>query len=76
VVDADIKRANWGLVAGLIVALVGLIVSLLMVVMGNAVAGAVVGSLDLGGLVAMFVYGTVSRRSERQQRAQILSGES
>ena len=76
VVDADIKRANWGLVAGLIVALVGLVASFLMVDRGNAVAGVVVGSLDLGGLVAIFVYGTVSRRSERQQRVKMLSGES
>jgi hypothetical protein len=76
VVDADIKRSNLGLGAGLLVALAGLFASFLMVDRGNAVAGAVVASLDLAGLVAVFVYGTVSRRSERQQRAKILSGES
>jgi uncharacterized membrane protein len=76
VVDADIKRSNLGLGAGLLVALAGLFASFLMVDRGNAVAGAVVASLDLAGLVAVFVYGTVSRRSERQQRAKMLSGES
>lgn len=76
VVDADIKRSNLGLGAGLLVALAGLFASFLMVDRGNAVAGAVVASLDLAGLVAVFVYGTVSRRSERQQRAKVLSGES
>ena len=76
VVDADIKRSNWGLAAGFIVAVVGLVAAFLMVDRGNAVAGAVVASLDLVGLVAVFVYGTVSRRSERQQRAKMLSGES
>lgn len=76
VVDADIKRSNLGLGAGLLVALAGLFASFLMVDRGNAVAGAVVASLDLAGLVAVFVYGTVSRRSERQQRAKVLSRES
>ena len=76
VVDADIKRSNWGLGAGLVVALAGLFLAFLMVDRGNAVAGTVVGSLDLSGLVALFVYGTVSRRSERQQRVKMLSGES
>ena len=75
VVDADIKRSYWGLGAGLIVALAGLAVSFFMVDRGNTVPGVVTGSLDLGGLVAIFVYGTVSRRSERKQRAKILSGE-
>jgi len=76
VVDADIKRSNLGLGGGLLVALAGLFASFLMVDRGNAVAGAVVASLDLAGLVAVFVYGTVSRRSERQQRVKALSGES
>lgn len=76
VVDADIKRSNLGLGAGLLVALAGLSAAFLMVDRGNAWAGAVVGSLDLAGLVAVFVYGTVSRRSERQQRVKALSGES
>jgi len=76
VVDADIKRSNWGLGAGFFVALAGLLVSYLLVDRGNAVAGVVVGSIDLAGLVGAFIYGTVSRRSERQQRVKTLSGES
>ena len=76
VVDADIKRSNRGLAAGLTVALAGLGASFLMVNSGHDTAGIVMGSLDLGSLVAVFVYGTVSRRSERQDRRKILSGES
>lgn len=76
VVDADIKRSYWGLGAGFLIALAGLAASFFMVDRGNAVAGVVVGALDLGSIVATFVYGTVSRRSERQQRAKMLSGES
>lgn len=76
VVDADIKRANWGLVAGFVVALAGLLVAYLLVDRGNAVAGVALGAVDLVGLVGAFIYGTVSRRGERQQRAKMLSGES
>lgn len=74
VVDADIKRANWGLAAGFVVALAGLLVAYLLIDRGNAVAGMAFGTIDLVGLVAVFIYGTLSRRSERQQRAKMMSG--
>lgn len=76
VVDADIKRANWGLAAGFVVAIGGLVASCLMVIGGHEVAGLALGSVDLVSLVAVFVYGTVSRRSEREQRVKMMSGES
>jgi len=76
VVDADIKRANWGLVAAFVVALAFLLVSYLLIDGGNAAAGVFLGTVDLAGLVGAFIYGTVSRRSERQQRVKTLSGES
>lgn len=76
VVDSDIKRANWGLAAGFIVALAGLLVSYLIIDGGNTTAGLILGGIDLVGLVGAFIYGTVSRRSEREQRAKILSGQS
>jgi uncharacterized membrane protein len=76
VIEADIKRANSGLVAGFIVALAGLSAAVFLVHEGNAAAGTILGGLDLVSLVAVFVYGTVSRRNERQQRARMMSGES
>jgi uncharacterized membrane protein len=76
VVDADIKRANWGLLAGFVVALAGLIISYFLIDRGNAWAGLFLGTLDLGSLVGVFIYGTVSRRSEREQRAKMMAGES
>ena len=76
VVDADIKRANWGLGAGFVVALAFLLASYLLIDRGNAAAGVILGTVDLVGLVGAFIYGTVSRRSERQQRVKTLSGES
>ena len=76
VIEADIKRANWGLVTGFIVALAGLSASVFLVREGNTAAGTILGGLDLVGLVSVFIYGTVSRRNERKQRARMMSGES
>ena len=76
VVDADIKRANWGLAAGFVVAVVGLIVSFLLIDRGKEWPGAAVGAFDLVGLVGAFIYGTISRRSEREQRLKMMSDES
>jgi len=76
VVDADIRRANWGLAAGFVVALVFLLVSFLLIDRGKEWPGAALGAIDLVGLVGVFIYGTISRRSEREQRVKMMSGES
>jgi uncharacterized membrane protein len=76
VIDADIRRANAGVVAGFLVALAFLGGSVFLVFTGHTQAGVIVGSLDLVGLVSVFVYGTISRRSEREQRAKTMSGQS
>lgn len=75
VVDADIKRSNGGLVAGFIVALAGLAASFFMIDGGHEVAGVIVGTTDIVGLVGVFIYGTVSRRRERKERTQMMAGE-
>lgn len=76
VVSADIRRANLGLGAGFVVAIAGLASSYFLVDGGNTVAGVTVATVDLGGLVSAFIYGTVSRRSERKQRARMMTGQS
>jgi uncharacterized membrane protein len=78
VIIGDSKRADNGLKAGFIVAIVGLISAVLLVVTGHDWAGFTIGGLDLVSLVSVFVYGTISRRSERakkeNQMAQVIQG--
>lgn len=73
VIVGDTKRANWGLAAGFIVAMSGLGAAVWLVATGNAVAGTIIGSADIVGLASVFVYGTVSRRAERTQKAALMS---
>ena len=76
VVTGDTRRSNAGLAAGFVVALGGLAASFFMVDRGHEVAGIVVGGLDLGTLVGAFIYGTISSRQERQQRSELMTGQS
>lgn len=75
VTKADIRRSNAGLIAGFVVALAGLAVAFFLIDRGHSVAGMTIGGIDLGGLVTVFVYGTVSRRSERDKRLDTLTGQ-
>lgn len=75
VVSADIRRSNAGLVAGLIVALAFLVVSYLLIDDGHDEAGTILGTVDIGSLVGVFIYGTISQRRERQKQRQEMLGE-
>ena len=66
----DSRRANWGLGIGAIIALAGFfLVGYLGAIDQPWIAG-IVGALDLGGLVAVFVIGSRERRAEREQKFQ------
>jgi uncharacterized membrane protein len=73
--EADIRRADNGLRAGFIVSPAGLIGSVALVLAGHAVAGTVIGTVDLAGLAGTFVYGSLTRRNERLRRAKIMAGQ-
>lgn len=69
VISGDSKRADRGLWCGLTVALAVLVVGGILIYMGHDWAGGVFVSLDIASLAGVFVYGTISRRSERIQKA-------
>lgn len=75
VATADIRRSNAGLTAGFVVALAGLGTAFFLVDRGHEIPGMTIGGIDLAGLVTAFVYGTVSRRSERGKRFDTLTGQ-
>jgi uncharacterized membrane protein len=72
VVKSDSKRADSGLVAGLVVALTALIIAGILIYTGHDVAGTIVGSLDLVALVGVFVYGSLNRRAEREKKSKLM----
>ena len=69
-VGGDSKRAYLGLIAGLIVALSMSAGGVFLVYEGHDWAGTTMVTTVVVALVGTFVYGTRSRRSERQQKAQ------
>src|ERR1044072_4538655 len=70
----DHVRSIIGTVTGLIVAMAFLGGSVLLVMNGHGIEGTVLGSVDLIGLVSVFVYGTERRRSERLERVKLMAG--
>ena len=67
------RRSDKGLYSGLAVAIVGLLVAAFLGYVGQQVAAAIIGSIDLVALVSVFIYGTVNRRTERIQKAKSMS---
>lgn len=67
-VRADARRANGGVAAGLFVFLAFVAGSVFLIDGGHSTEGLITGLVPTGGMVSTFVYGTISRRKERQER--------
>jgi uncharacterized membrane protein len=65
--QADSRRSNLGLVAGLSVTLLGLGGGIYLVYAGHDWAGGIIAGLNLASVAGVFVYGTRSRRAERAE---------
>ncbi len=74
--NADITRSNAGVGAGLVVALAFLGASVFLIYNNYQIAGGVLGTVDIGSLAGVFVYGTISRRNERRERVEMMTGQS
>jgi uncharacterized membrane protein len=72
---ADIWRSYAGVAAGLIVALAVLAAAYQLIDNDHDTAGAALATIDIASLVGVFVFGTISRRQERKDRARWLAGD-
>ena len=70
VIQGDSRRADWGVVAGFALTVMILAISLYLITRGYVWPGISFASLDLVGLIGVFIYGTNSRRRERQNKAE------
>jgi uncharacterized membrane protein len=75
VVYSDARRADWGVIAGLLVAGGGMGFGYALLVHGHAVAGSIFAGGTITTLVGTFVYGTKSRREERIKKTKIMTGQ-
>ena len=71
----DNRRSFAGLACGLIVTLSFLVVSYLLIEDGHEVAGTILGTVNLVGLVGVFVFGSYVLREERIRKAKIMTGQ-
>ncbi len=68
VIESDIKRSILGQRLGFIISMTGLIISALVAIYGNPIAGTIIGVGTIASLVGVFMYGTSSRKQEREKK--------
>ncbi len=68
----DSRRAYLGLVAGLAVALTGFGVVAYVATIGQPWLGGLIGVLDIGSIVYIFIHGSRERREERALKHEVI----
>lgn len=71
VIRADVQRSKWGLIAGFTLALLTIAGSFYMMYLGKETVGFGGVLVAIGSLVTTFIYGTVSRRKEREEKERL-----
>ena len=72
IVDSDISRSKWGLIAGFVVAIFTVGTGGCVAIQGYPTAGATIATAAVVALVGTFVYGTHERRRERESKAKTI----
>lgn len=73
-VKAEHTRSMGGLIVGGVVALAIVVGAVIVTLDGHPEVGVLMVGIDIAGIVGSLVYGTESRRRERQKRAEIMTG--
>jgi uncharacterized membrane protein len=71
----EIVRSYCGLAAGFVISLIAIVGGLLLSYSGQPWAGTTIATVGLASLAGVFVYGTRSVRSERLEKAKIMTGQ-
>jgi uncharacterized membrane protein len=72
-IASDIANSRTGLHYGLTIGLAAIIGGCLCIALGYQVGGSIIGGTGLTSLVGVFVYGSASRRKERERRLSMLA---
>lgn len=73
VIESDIRRSYAGLAVGGFLALLCTVGGCWLVYLGHDAAGGTIATAAVAGLAGVFVYGTASRRKEREEKARIMT---
>ncbi|MBU1626686.1 DUF2335 domain-containing protein [bacterium] len=69
VVKSGSRDSKWGIICAFITSVLGIVGGVICVLKGHDGAGGTITSICLTSLVGTFVYGTSSRRKEREEKA-------
>ncbi len=72
--DYEHRRSMLGTQCGLVVALAGFVTAGWVAWIGHPTAAGIIGSVDLGALVGVFMYGKYYTSKERRERLELLTG--
>ena len=64
----EVRLAHMGVISAVIVALSGFACAAYFAHLGSPAWGGVIAAVDIAGMVSTFVYGTRSRRDERERK--------
>ncbi len=64
VIKNDIRKSYLGMILGFIIAIIGLCISGYVIIQGQPIAGGILGSTTLLGMVTVFVMGHKSRQND------------
>ena len=68
VIDRDNRRADWGVICAFVICICFLVSGSWLVSTGHDTAGGVIATTGIAGIAGTFIYGTNSRRSERESK--------
>jgi uncharacterized membrane protein len=68
VIKGDNRRASWGLFTGYTIGILIIVLSYILIMNGHDLAGTVLGTVDLVGLIGIFVTGRNARQRELKRR--------
>lgn len=68
VIRSDISNSKAGLILGFIISVIAIIAGSICIWHGDTVGGTIIGGPAVPALVGVFVYGSRSRKQEREQR--------
>ena len=74
VIESNIKNSRLGLHYGLIIGLTSVLGGALCILYGHEIGGTILGGTGLSSLVGVFVYGSIQKKKERENRLKLTMG--
>jgi uncharacterized membrane protein len=75
VITSDSRRADLGVVSALVLCFTSIVGGVVAISLGHDAPGSLISTTGVIGLAGTFIYGTISRKNERKEKALIIAGQ-